>query len=78
MSSFIFLQYRALISSHMRKKLTFYVCYSIKIFIRITTNVIYDFHTILLHIYFAVGCFFGFKVKYKMSSPMEAYVAFAT
>jgi len=41
-------------------------------------NVIYDFHTILLHIYFAAGCFFGFKLKYKMSSPREAYVAFAT
>jgi hypothetical protein len=62
----------------MRNKLSFYVCYSMIIFISITTNVIYDYHTILLHIYFAVGCFFGFRVKYKMSSPSEAYVAFAT
>lgn len=36
------------------------------------------FSHIFFHIYFAVGCFFGFKLKYKTSSAKEAYVAFAT
>jgi hypothetical protein len=28
--------------------------------------------------YFVAGFFLGFRLKYKISSPMEAYVAFAT
>jgi hypothetical protein len=47
---------------------------------RNTTNVTYNFQkkNYFPRFYFAAGFFLGFRLKYNMSSPMEAYVAFAT
>jgi hypothetical protein len=43
------------------------------------TNVPYNFQKGLFsHFYFVAGFFLGFRLKYKISTPMEAYVAFAT
>jgi hypothetical protein len=36
------------------------------------------FNKLFSHFYFVAGFFLGFRLKYKISSPMEAYVAFAT